>query len=293
MRQIHEILKNRFFTSSSVNSIVSNLQYDSNYYVNTTGESIEIVDSSNIRGFLNNEKNQSIVQAYYIYLTSSTLMNSSILSSEFIPTSSFKAIFYDDEKLADSFNSFYNQVALKGNLYNPLDSQKNVIINQLNYDKTEYNVLNNYFYWKNPAYSPKKNLSAVTLDIYNGDRNFLPEKRFVQENVEESYYISVFLTKEYEQISRKVFDVCDNFIYNISGNKINFSQDVSDVIKYNDYLQIISKSSNDDQILVKTINEQSKDDTINQNLIQCFVNPNFKLNENEFWSDSKFVSSKI
>lgn len=322
MEQIHEILLNRFFSATTVTAGVGGvLQYSNEYYLNPTGEADKVVDFSNVRGFLSNENNQKIVKAYFSFLTSSTIMNS-LIPPAFSATAAFKEIYYDDEKLADSFNNFYNSSIARGQdssfLQNP-DITKNSITNQLIAGDGKENVIqtiyhNNYYLQSpipvTPAYSPVKSpFTAATLSINDGDRNLTGEERIVGKSLEQAYYINIFLERSYTQMSRMSFEVCEDFIFKAINNSSTFSQNIIDKIKHDDYFQSTTKGI--DNYDLKTTESHSLHpqqnngenlgyeygyDYYQQNgtayvnttgtpLIQCFVDPNFKTNENETWSD--------
>ncbi len=324
MEQNHFVLINRFFSGSTEDSGVSSksLKYSNKYFSNSSGNEIKIVDFSNIRSFLANKNNQKAVESYYAFLTASSSMNSAILinpySNDFIPTAQFKAIYYDDEKLAESFNNFYNSSIIRGidssyssnpNVFNT--SVKNLLTEN---DKTYFvtqKVFHNYYLWQsnNPsfqAYSPKKEpiLNAV-LDIYNGERDETLEEKYLEvSSEEESYYLNVFLTKRFTQISRSTFEACENIIYKSLKYAVQFSQNPINIINYGGFLN--SYESNSSSLNNSSISTDNNS-TINVNvfskgtpppevittdikpsLIQCFVDPNFKFNEDEYWSDNKF-----
>ena len=324
MEQLHEILLNRTFSAETVTvGTTSILEYTNDYYLNPTGEIDKVVDFSNVRGFLLNENNQKIVKAYFSFMTSSTIMNSTLTypvsSSLFNATAAFKEIYYDDEKLADSFNNYYNSSITRGQSPNT-DIVKNVITNQLIAGDNKENVLqtiyNNNYYWQSvnsitSAYSPlKPPFTAATLDIYNGDRNLNGEERIVEKSLGQNYYINVFLEKSYTQMSRMSFEVCEDFVFKIINNNSTFSQNIIDKIKHDDYFKVTAKGvdsydlqTTESHSLIPQSNNNNYNDygyggydyyqqepTINENtaktpLIQCFVDPNFKINENEIWSD--------
>jgi len=325
MKQIHEILLNRFFTATTtVGGDVSVLQYTNNYYSNPTGEADKVVDFSNVRGFLSNENNQKIVKAFFSFLTSSTIMNS-LIPPSFAPTAAFKDVYYDDEKLADSFNNFYNSSIARGQnsnyLANP-DITKNVITNQLipanGNESVTQTIYHNNYYWQSPnsitpAYSPKKMpFTSATLDVYGGDRNLNGEERIVEKTVTQNYYINIFLQKSHTQTARIGFEVCEDFIFKVINNNSTFSQNIIDKVKHDDYFKTTSKGidnytlqTTDSHSLIPNLSHGNNSEygyeydynyyqqggvAINANttgtpLIQCFVDPNFKTNENEVWSN--------
>jgi len=334
MEQVHEILLNRFFSAETATiNIDGILQYSNEYYLNPTGVADEVVDFSNVRGFLSNENNQKIVKAYFSFITSSTIMNS-LIPPAFAPTAAFKDIYYDDEKLANSFNNFYNSSIARGQdssfLVNP-DITKNSISNQLlagdGKENITQTVYHNNYYWQSPipatpAYSPEKHpFTAVTLSINDGDRNLNGEERFVEKSLGQNYYINVFLEKNYTQMSKISFEVCEDFVFKVINNNSTFSQNTIDKIKHDDYFKSTTKGidnydlqtteshslhpSTSGEINLGYDNYNSYDSYYYQGngivvngvtgtpLIQCFVDPNFKINENEIWSDDINIQNVV
>jgi hypothetical protein len=319
MEQNQKILINRFFTGSTSDTTpvpISDLQYENNYYFNNSGESLEIVDFSNVRSFLANGNNQKIVQTYYAFLSSSPLMNSAILidpnTTQFIPTAEFKSIYYDDERLAESFNNFYNTAISRGldskyisnpNIFNA--SIRNQFLPGTDFVFTAQSVFHNYFYWSsatpsNSAYSPLKlPFTNAVLDVCGKDRNTNIEERIVEiPSDSENYFINVLLTKRFTQTAKIAFDMCPSIIYKTLVSPAVFSQNLNDIARYNDYLNITKEGApkgidktpiKSIEYLQKTVLSAVRNQTATtKTLIQCFVDLNFKTNENEVWGDSHF-----
>ena len=321
MEQLHEILLNKAYTgATNLLSLESNLDYSNNYYSNPTNIAEKVVDYSNVRSFLSNEKNKKIVQSYFSFLTSSTITNSALSyplsASQFQATAEFKAIYYDDDKLADSFNSFYNQIVLRGAQSINLDAYKNVITNQVldtqKYEYIQQTVYNHNYFWitnsLGTAYSPTKMpFSGVTLDVYGGVRNTSGEERLIEKSIEDNYYINVFLVKNHSQESRQAFDVCDSVIYKNISQNIVFSQSLIDISRAEDFIRanvlsydnsVIKQASIGTQLtnsvpefqlreqLIEASGNSESNSLSSVTLIQCFVDPSFATNENEYWSDS-------
>lgn len=296
MEQTHDILINRFFTGSTSGAtngntadIQSNLSYDNKYYYNPTGTADVIVDYSNVRAFLANENNQKFVSLYYSFLTSSTLMNSALIvdpnTTLFIPTASFKAIYYDDEKLAESFNNFYNSSILRGisseysenpDIFNT--SVRNQLLPDTSNVYTAQSVFHNYYFWSsstpsNPAYSPPKNpfftagtgttyYTTVPMDINGGDRDESTEERLVEIPInKENYYINILLLKRFTQTARIAFESCNNVIYKSIDSSTNFSQNTTDQIKHYDYFNELKekkeRSIDNSKIKVIVVNKNN------------------------------------
>lgn len=213
-----EILKNNAFTSNTNNDVsVSKLQEDNNYLLNIEGTPEDIVDEYNVRGFIENNKNQYAVRGFFSFITSSTIMNESYISSngtDFKPTPYFKGIYYNDKKLADLFNQYYNNNILRG-----VQNNQQYITNQItNFDDNNFeyklqNTFDNNFHWLNPATSFQKQLNYIPLDISNSIRKGDVEKKMVVKPRGENYFLNVILLRTTTQTSRGIFDLCENKIY--------------------------------------------------------------------------------
>lgn len=322
MTQNYDILFNENYTgftsAKTIETKSSILKYENKYYFNPTGESSKLVDFSNVRSFLANKANEKVVKSFYSFLSSSPMMNSAIitnpLTTNFSPTAEFKEIYYDDEKLANSFNDFYDSSINRGlnsNYSSNPDIFNTSIRNQLLPDDenilTSQTIFNNYYLWEsvtpiNPAISfPKLPFTNAVLDISHGDRNENGIDALIKiPKNNENYYINIFLTKSFTQTSRYTFDICDNIIYKNLQIPVMFSQSPSDVSRYREFLQTKNNSIEkkfDDSIIKSTKNifETSIFDSgatldratqISNQLIQCFVNPNLKVDENEYWKDN-------
>jgi hypothetical protein len=322
MEQYYNILFNESYTgftsAKTIETKVSVLKYENKYYFNPTGENSKLVDFSNVRSFLANKANEKVVKSFYSFLSSSPIMNSAIITNplavNFNPTAEFKEIYYDDEKLANSFNDFYDSSISRGlnsnYLSNP-DVFNESIRNQLLPDEdnilTSQTVFNNYYFWESltpisPAVSiPKHPLLNAVLDVIHGDRNESGIGTLVKiPKNNENYYINVFLTKNFSQTSRYTFDVCDNIIYKNLQIPVMFSQSPSDVSRYSEFVnnQVNFVEKKFDNSIIKTTKNifgdfafssstvSNRTIEISNHLIQCFVNPNFAVNENEYWKDN-------
>lgn len=305
----HEILKNRFFTGETNSAVNSDLHYKDKYYTNLTTIDQNVVDSFNVRGFLSNEKNQKVVKLYYSFLTASPLMNSALLidalSTDFTPTAYFKEIYYDDVKLSNSFNDFYNLSILRGNssdiTQNPNVfnvSVRNNLISEEQVETVLQETHHNFFLWESPgsnisAYSPKNtSIENSVLGVYSGKRSSLKEEKVVTIPLNKNFYfINVFLNKSNTQLSRMSFDVCEDIIYKSTGWGETFSQNLNDKINSQDFFihsgDIKIKSFDNTTISTdKNYSNVYSSDSEKRNLLQCFVDPNFNTNQNEYWSDS-------
>lgn len=200
------------------------------------------------------------------------------------------------------------------------DIYKNVITNQLSsftsneqYEYVTQTVYHNNFIWtnspwaNNPPFSPSKEKVAggglgiknAVLDIYGGERNNVGEQKYIQKNISgSSYFIDVLLLKSFTQTAKMAFETCNSIIYKtINGSQI-FSQNQIDLVNFQDFSKITNRSfDNYDMLSTEYIAPVASGFPISpplsggMPLIQCFVDPNFKTNENAIWSDNFFKIS--
>lgn len=233
MEQSHSILINRFFTAITQTFGESDLKNVNSYYLTQEGSANKIVDEYNVRGFLNHEKNQNIVTGFFAYLTGNPTMNEAFYSSngtQFKASAEFKEIYYNDEKLATSFNDYYNSSVVRGKAprMSPSSTPKfveNQLLNLTGQD-FEYSTFNqspNYFMWNSTAVMNLKYLDYIPLDFNSYSRNNFTENVIVKKPVGDNYLISVFLQRTISQTSREIFEICDEkIIKSIADGNVGF-----------------------------------------------------------------------
>jgi len=194
--QSHKLILNRFFTAST-QSVSSNLELINNYFLHTQGIGGGIVDETNVRGFLNDDRNQIVITDFFSFLTASTTIEE------------FREIFYSDNKLADLFNSYYQTSILRG-VSTPISTINSELVNT-----SAVTTFNTNFNWD--GISPLKYLSGITLDIIDSTRTLLPFQKLETFTSEESYYIPVFIPHDSKQISRNIFEICPKKIISLTG----------------------------------------------------------------------------
>lgn len=96
--QTFEILLNKSYTSITNSETTSALTFVDEYYMYTNTNGGGIVNFSNVRGFLNDAKNQQIINDFFTYLTGRTTKDQTI------------NIVSSDQKLADVFNDYYQRL---------------------------------------------------------------------------------------------------------------------------------------------------------------------------------------
>jgi hypothetical protein len=236
MEQVHNILLSRFFTATTTTFGQSDLKVVNSYYLTQEGSTNKIVDEYNVRGFLSHEKNQKVVTSFFVSLTGNPVMNEAFYSSngmQFIASPSFKEIYYNDEKLAQTFNDYYNNSIVRGKEPTVASSLapkfvENQLLNLEGQDFYYENFIQspNYFTWDSHAIMEPKYLEYIPLDFNHYNRNSYTEEVMVKKPKGENYLINVFLQRTVSQTSREIFELCDTkIIKSISeGNIIFFNQ---------------------------------------------------------------------
>jgi len=199
MIQRHTIIINESFSaqSASVNSSLTSL---GTYQVNNVqGLGGGIVNSSNVRGFLNDDVNEVIINDFFSYLTGITT------------TSEFAEIYHSDQKLSDVFNDYYTSSILNNQV-----PTMSVINNSLT-GTSATTIIENHIYNYN-GISPIKGLDYIPLSIDGGSRDLKIYTAITTYTTDESYYIPVFITRNNKQMARINFDDCDESINLIINN---------------------------------------------------------------------------
>jgi len=197
MIQKHKIL---LTLDSDATTISSPLQSVNGYEVNNTeGLGLGIVNPSNVRVFLNDDVNRIIIRDFYSYLTATTT------------TVEFSEIFYSDEKLSNVFNNYYNSTILL-NQFPPTS----VIDESLSGTSGVTIIQNEIFNYNGVA--PGKGLQNIPFSINDSTRDLKVYSALTTFTLEPSYYIPVFVRRNYSQTDREnayfdeILNVLENFI---------------------------------------------------------------------------------
>lgn len=201
--QRHKILINLGYSAQTANNNSSNLTSFGDYQVtNVQGLGGGIVNSSNVRGFLNDDANEIIINDFFSYLTASTT------------TIEFAEIYNSDQKLSDVFNDYYvssvlsNQQPATAVIDGSLSGTSGVTIIQ--------NEIYNY-----DGFAEQRTLQNIPNSIVDSSRALAVYSALTTYTLEQSYYIPVFITRTSKQMARLNFDSCDERI-NTSLNTGNF-----------------------------------------------------------------------
>lgn len=184
--QKHKILINNSFLTGATLIIDSRLVFVNGYQVNAQSIGGGVVNEANVRAFLEDGRNDFIITDFFSYLTANT------------NSVEFRTIFYSDKKLSDVFNEYYNTAILSG------IQTTTAIINQSLSGSYQTNYYNNIFNWD--GFSPNVAMSGNVVSIINATRDNNIHSSLESISSENSYYISVFLTKNHQQTSRQRYD---------------------------------------------------------------------------------------
>ena len=251
--QRHTILMNERFSATTATTIVSltgnGQSYfinDGSYYLNNTaGLNLGVVNPTNVRSYLNDPINDTIINGFFFYLTGNTTQEQ------------FVEIFYSDQKLSNVFNQYYNQTVLSGQI------SPTYYIDQ---ELTGTTIHHHQYFGHNwDGYAPYKSpFTGVTQEIY-GASDFTTITDVVTTfTIDESYYVPVFIEKHYEGTSKETFDLCADFI---SKETSRFYPEFSGITNAYFPPQLIDAAFS---------TASTKLDTI----LNCFVDLNLQTNEN-------------
>lgn len=157
--QKYRIIQNLGFSgiTSDINSGITmtkgeQLVFSNNYFSYKTINGGEIVNDNNVRNFLDKPENESLAENFVNFLQSNTNFTE------------FKEIFYDNKKLAHTFNEYYK------NNYLPDFNQNSSIQESLIYTSGQTNFNNNFSNYQNRISNQINSLVPVPM---TGDSYFV------------------------------------------------------------------------------------------------------------------------
>ena len=173
----NEIL-NIFSASTTENTVVSSeLQSVNNYLVYSSSIGGNIVNEFNVRQFLDDQSNENVTIKFFDFL-----------KNTFRSTEELHNVFYNNQKLSDVFNDYYNQ-----NIRDNTQKPKNLVV------KSQF-----------------INSSAITITNLNftGDTHRSMEKTTVLMDFssEPSFYLPVSIQKSYNEVLSPNTEMYDNDI---------------------------------------------------------------------------------
>lgn len=199
--QRHIILINKRYSADTQPTVVTLtgngqtfLTNQDNYYLNSVGGlNLGAVNPTNVRAYLNDPANETIINDFFSYLTGNTNQDQ------------FREIFYSDQKLSNVFNNYYAQSIFSG------QPSSTYYISQELTGTTTISTTYSNFVWD--GYAPIKNpFTGVTQEINNSTRFYIDSTTTYSYTEDESYYIPVFIKRNYAGTARDTFDVCDKTV---------------------------------------------------------------------------------
>lgn len=188
MESVQILLNNKFTGSTQVGA--SGLTFDNGYYsyVNTNGGGV--VNEFNVRGYLNDSRNQKIINDFFSYLTGNTSSQETL------------NIVSSDKKLANVFNGYFQNFIVSAN------SSSNTAIIASNLTGTTAQTIIEYFYpWI--GQSENVQLTGTPESIIGVILSSRTVNTLTETTSEESYYVPIALKNTSEQIARMTFEPCD------------------------------------------------------------------------------------
>jgi len=255
-------LNNRYTAiTETVTATTENIGLDNGYYVYNVSNGGGMVDFSNVRGYLNDQKNKQITNDFFAYLTGNTT------------TSQALNILGSDEKLSRVFNDYYQRIVLSGIQFaSTVEIQKNLTGSTQIIGYT-YNHL-----WN--GYSSDQQLTGIPESIDESNMNSSQSFQFTQnfsQNIplsnnsvqsfsvwqeftrEPSYYIPVYIERGTNQLSKYRYDFCDATINKMTRSLFPQFSAITDSYKFP--LPVSSS-------------------TRLHTILDCFVDINLETNEN-------------
>lgn len=262
MKSFEILLNNRF--TASTQTIDSNLELENNYYAYVNSNGGGIVNFSNVRGYLNDPRNQQITTDFFAYLTGNTTPPQAL------------NIIQSDQKLADVFNDYYQRIVISATQIS------STAVIQANLTGANQNPFTNFYHpWS--GYAPSKQLTGITQDIYGSVFNSSSSYVWEDYTNEQSYYVPVYLERGTNQMARYKHDLCDVLI---NKNTAGFFPNYSGITNaFFGTANIPNIASNLDDAVLASLSSSTSflsattGDTRIHTILDCFVDLNLELNE--------------
>ena len=226
------------FSTASTETVNSQLVMSNNYLVySVNGTGGGIVTPFNVKTYLDDPKNVSIATNFFNFLRLNTT------------SAQFRDVFYDVQKLSNTFNDYYNSVVVVNKI------PTNNVISQEVYATSAFTYTNDTIF------------TDQNTRLKSSDINGLITTS-VSYNTGQSYYINVIIGKS-ENMAYQ-----DNFSAYTSNSLGNTG--ITSSITVFDYIDMSGSVIFD----VKTADTITK-----QVLLNGFVDYNFDDNESEYWNN--------
>lgn len=241
MKNFEILLNNKYSATTQAFTTGLDLQNDYYVYVNKNGGGI--VNQYNVRGYLNDQRNQQITNDFFTYLTGSASSDQAL------------NILTADKKLSDTFNDYYQRVIISATQIS------STAVIQQNLTGTTQIFAHEYIHpWS--GYAQDNQLTGITKSIIGPGLKTNSGLYSQDFTIDESYYIPVYLERGINQLSRYKYDACDVYIN-------------SKTVGFYPYFSSITNSYFSEQV---QISETAS--TRIHTILDCFVDLNLETDEN-------------
>lgn len=172
--------------SGKTSSQSSKLEFVDNYYLYRQSNGGGVVDEFNVKTFLDDSDNAVVAKNFFSYLTGNT------------NTEQFKEIFYNDKKLSNVFNSYYNTSVVTN-----VGTSTSVINLELT-GTTAITATEYYRNWDGHV-TPHVLLTGTPMSIQGDSINIVSEQQLISITSEDSYYVPITISLEHELIGQMNF----------------------------------------------------------------------------------------
>ena len=187
MIQYHRIRLNEALSSTTV-PFVTELRNSNGYYAYGNSVGGGMVTRFNVRSFLNDRKNQIIINDFIAYLSGNTTDDELV------------KILGDDEQLTSIFNQFYEVSVMRG-----APTSSNVISRTMaNVSAITYHDSDHY--WN--GVSNPSGLGNIPMSIDGSGRQAGIRSIRSRFSSDDAYFIPVFINESYAEMSRYSYDNC-------------------------------------------------------------------------------------
>jgi len=206
----------KYLTANTISSGVVVTTSDE-YYSNSQTTQGQVVNPTNVRAFLEDERNQVVIDGFLGYLSGSSLMNTQAGTDLFVSTPYFREIFYDDEKLSTVFNEYYNQTVLLGNNLDDSTLTKETTNIPLSSGLTYVidTASENLFQWVSSGNMSIKHMDYIPREMVNNQRFYEYRDEYVPISLEDNYYINIEIKKNWAPVAQQIPDLKCESIFEI------------------------------------------------------------------------------
>lgn len=215
MIQYHRIRLNEAFSSATV-PFFTELRNSNGYYSYGNSVGGGVVTRFNVRSFLNDIKNQVIINDFIAYLSGNTTDDELV------------KILGDDEQLTNIFNQFYEVSVMNGAQTSPDVVSKTMMnVSAITYYDTDH-------YWNGTSLPTGLDNIPMSIDGSNRHSNIKTVKSRISSD--DSYYIPVFIKESYAEIGKQSHDHCPLIISLLLRPDLNTPNSITETTENKSYI---------------------------------------------------------